>query len=458
MQNYIVKCKNCGEPLDLNEGERYIYCRYCGAKNVFDDGTIRIHQTITDEAKIRQVEADERLKNKQMDLEEKRREKENTLRILNKIGLVMMWTVFLPFTLFVYFVKAEKISIKAKCVIIASILIIGVTSYSSVQNKKKRQIEEAINNNFSSRINEICERNGCAIDHFSAGKSSYNIDINMDSLSSDPVDKVQEEIADYVKKEQQQKSVSLSFWQEYSLIRTTSINKYGAVKVYSDNTTTLDDEIINRNKTTLEPIIEEIANVHNMTYNEESFSAEGDSFTATVYTLTCYRKDIDDFAKDLNESLKGLLERTLKVKAYSNVYYNTVLDFSISTDNKITVIENSDYSNSIDDATANQYTSDFRKYLNSLSQFKKPLFSDTPKMTIDEIYFFNNRMNINIQLSEEAKRSDCLAMEKKLLDFNEGKYNVQLDISYDVGYSSRRDFTLNENGKTHEYDYRDFDE
>lgn len=55
-----LTCPKCGAQLDVKEGTKSCYCTYCGTKILINDEnvkTVNIHQTITDEAKIKEIEA-----------------------------------------------------------------------------------------------------------------------------------------------------------------------------------------------------------------------------------------------------------------------------------------------------------------------------------------------------------------------------------------------------------------
>lgn len=49
-------CPHCGGALQIEEGRKQIFCEYCGAKLLFDDGTIKVVTVIRDEAKLRELE------------------------------------------------------------------------------------------------------------------------------------------------------------------------------------------------------------------------------------------------------------------------------------------------------------------------------------------------------------------------------------------------------------------
>jgi len=50
------KCPQCGGELSGPEGRSDLYCQYCGAHLFLDDGTIRYHVTLHDDAEVYRVE------------------------------------------------------------------------------------------------------------------------------------------------------------------------------------------------------------------------------------------------------------------------------------------------------------------------------------------------------------------------------------------------------------------
>ena len=61
-----MKCPNCGAVIDTEvTGRDYIYCEYCGTK--MDLTSFRVHITIEDKAKIKEIEAREAIRNKELE-------------------------------------------------------------------------------------------------------------------------------------------------------------------------------------------------------------------------------------------------------------------------------------------------------------------------------------------------------------------------------------------------------
>lgn len=70
-----VKCPECNAALDIEEGRNQCFCSYCGAKIRIENENEFIYRNI-DEAKVKQIEADQLLRLREMELDE--REKERT--------------------------------------------------------------------------------------------------------------------------------------------------------------------------------------------------------------------------------------------------------------------------------------------------------------------------------------------------------------------------------------------
>ena len=75
-----LTCPLCGANLNIEEGRKTIYCSYCGAKLLLDDDSIKITLENIDHAKLHAVDANERLRNKELDLKNKQIEQDYALR------------------------------------------------------------------------------------------------------------------------------------------------------------------------------------------------------------------------------------------------------------------------------------------------------------------------------------------------------------------------------------------
>ncbi len=81
-----LKCPDCGEHLEIEEGRRQCFCSYCGAKVLITNENEHIYRTI-DEAKVKQTEVERDVRMREMELEEQKRKDENqqkwkTLKIM----------------------------------------------------------------------------------------------------------------------------------------------------------------------------------------------------------------------------------------------------------------------------------------------------------------------------------------------------------------------------------------
>lgn len=62
MKVYSIKCPECGANLNIEEGRETCYCSYCGTRACLDDEIIKSHIRVTDDARIREAEANEKIK------------------------------------------------------------------------------------------------------------------------------------------------------------------------------------------------------------------------------------------------------------------------------------------------------------------------------------------------------------------------------------------------------------
>lgn len=65
-----LKCPECNAELKVNPDREFIYCEYCGTKILLDKEE-KITRTI-DEAEIRKAEAEEKIKIKEIESDEKK--------------------------------------------------------------------------------------------------------------------------------------------------------------------------------------------------------------------------------------------------------------------------------------------------------------------------------------------------------------------------------------------------
>ena len=62
-----LSCPSCGASIQVGADRKECFCSFCGAKAILDDGSVTTH--IIDEAKIREAEANEKIKLKEAELE-----------------------------------------------------------------------------------------------------------------------------------------------------------------------------------------------------------------------------------------------------------------------------------------------------------------------------------------------------------------------------------------------------
>ena len=106
-----TKCSNCGALIKIEEGKRTQYCTYCGNQIILDTEetitTTNIKHTYSDEAKVKQIEAEHELKMKQLETErelelkkeEAKKRQEEAYKNSNKI-LLTIWAISLGIFLF----------------------------------------------------------------------------------------------------------------------------------------------------------------------------------------------------------------------------------------------------------------------------------------------------------------------------------------------------------------------
>ena len=94
-------CPNCNGNLDLHEGQKYSYCPYCGVKLMIDNGE-EIHQynktyrkideaeIAMAKAKIASTQAQEAIRLKELEVEEKRQKRKHKLVLFWIISLLVL--------------------------------------------------------------------------------------------------------------------------------------------------------------------------------------------------------------------------------------------------------------------------------------------------------------------------------------------------------------------------------
>ena len=125
MKLYQLKCPSCNSTLTVEEGRNLLFCQYCGTRIALDDGVQRTEYTLRDEAKIREAEAYERVRMKELELEQE-------WQANRKRSMGIWWRICLAATVvggLSFFVLYDGLHIKYFDAIGAGGLIIGVYGF-----------------------------------------------------------------------------------------------------------------------------------------------------------------------------------------------------------------------------------------------------------------------------------------------------------------------------------------
>ncbi len=114
MKIYQLKCPACGASVEVEKGRESCFCSYCGTKIYVDDEVHRVeitqninyHKTYTDEAKIRKVESEERMHEREY--AEKRAERKDKKWSALGTVLIVLVCVIGYFVLFNGYFDSEK--------------------------------------------------------------------------------------------------------------------------------------------------------------------------------------------------------------------------------------------------------------------------------------------------------------------------------------------------------------
>lgn len=88
MKLYQLSCPSCGAKVEVEENRTNCYCSYCGNQVLVDDGTKRIEIKYTDEAKIKEIESNERIfniRNAAANAELKQNNRIKTIKLLKPV-------------------------------------------------------------------------------------------------------------------------------------------------------------------------------------------------------------------------------------------------------------------------------------------------------------------------------------------------------------------------------------
>lgn len=123
MKMYQLNCPACGATVEIEQDRKSCYCSYCGSKIYMDDGVKRVeitkninyHKTYTDEARIRESEAKERMQDKKYAADKEKWERKEKSKSRAAIrGFLIAAICVVAYFLFieVYFNSEKKASDK----------------------------------------------------------------------------------------------------------------------------------------------------------------------------------------------------------------------------------------------------------------------------------------------------------------------------------------------------------
>lgn len=236
MKVKLLKCPACNANLQISDGRKMCFCEYCGQQIFIDDEikrtehTRNINYTYTRVDEARKLEAAARLR----ELELAERQEETHRRRLD--------------------IEASREKRRSRRKFFFPLLflltIIGLfallIAYADAEVKKDRQIEESIRSSVASSISDVCKQNQASIKSLSVSVSNVKTYITLSIEANDPIrssiDKLQ---ADIISSVEMPSSSSLEVYfstKDRISLRTISINEFGHVTVYHDDTNTVSDE------------------------------------------------------------------------------------------------------------------------------------------------------------------------------------------------------------------------
>ena len=92
-----VKCPDCGAGLSVEEGQKEIFCSYCGAKVMVVNENEHVYRHI-DEAELKQAETDRMVRLKELEIAEQDRrtaEKTKSLKMKASIALIVLGVIMM---------------------------------------------------------------------------------------------------------------------------------------------------------------------------------------------------------------------------------------------------------------------------------------------------------------------------------------------------------------------------
>ena len=95
-----LKCPDCQANIEIQEGKKKCFCSYCGRQLLLDDGSVTITHRTIDHTRIREVELEQQLKLKQMEIdaiEKKERSRKQSILLgiwLLSVVVLLLLSIF----------------------------------------------------------------------------------------------------------------------------------------------------------------------------------------------------------------------------------------------------------------------------------------------------------------------------------------------------------------------------
>lgn len=94
MKIISLKCPECGADIDIEEGHKQCFCKYCGTKILIDDGRSTTHTYHkVDEARLKEAEVDELIRLKELEIEKEERQYHRRVVKYKVIALIILGIV-----------------------------------------------------------------------------------------------------------------------------------------------------------------------------------------------------------------------------------------------------------------------------------------------------------------------------------------------------------------------------
>ena len=98
MKMISLKCPECGSDIDIEEGHKQCFCKYCGTKILIDDGNSTYTYRKVDEARIKEAEVDKAIRLKELEIEqEKNLQLEKTKELKTKFTIILCTIALISF-------------------------------------------------------------------------------------------------------------------------------------------------------------------------------------------------------------------------------------------------------------------------------------------------------------------------------------------------------------------------